>query len=154
MFKVRRAVPEDKEIICEIYASAARRDAALDEVYLDRLIRAGGVFVAEEAARVVGFGSIEVSAAEHVRWLYVLPGRQGGGVGSGLLRRLESVGWEAGLRALRLHAAAAAAGFYRRNGYREATPDEAFGHAHEGVEMLKERDPEPPQDPPASLRPS
>ncbi|HWS90027.1 MAG TPA: GNAT family N-acetyltransferase [Pyrinomonadaceae bacterium] len=141
MFKLRRAVPEDVEAVREIYSSAAGRDAPLDEVYLDRLIRDGGLFVAEETAGVVGFGSIEVEAAEHVRWLYVLPGRQGGGVGSALLRRLERVGWEAGLRSIRLHAATGAVGFYRRNGYREATTDEEVGHDHEGVEMLKEREP-------------
>src|ERR1051325_2189884 len=128
MFKLRRAVPEDKDAVREIYASAAGREAVFDEDYLNRLISAGGLLVAEEAAGVVGFGSIEVSAAEHVRWLYVLPGRQGGGVGSELLTRLERVGWEAGLRSIRLHAAPGAAGFYRRNGYREATPYEAVGH--------------------------
>lgn len=152
MSKIRCAVPEDVEAVREVYASAAGREAVFDETYLARLIRAGGVSVAEEAAGVVGFGSIEVGAAEHVRWLYVLPGRQGGGVGSELLRRLERVGWEAGLRSIRLHAAPGAAGFYRRNGYREATPDEGVGHDHEGSEMLKEREPERPQDPPAPLR--
>jgi len=143
MLKIRRAVPEDGEAVREIYASAAGREAAFDEAYINRLIRAGGLFVAEETAGVVGFGSVEVDGAEHVRWLYVLPGRQGGGVGSALLGQLERVGWEAGLRSIRLHAAPGAAGFYRRNGYREATPDEEVGHDHEGVEMLKERETEP-----------
>lgn len=137
MFKLRRAVPEDIEAVREIYASAAGREAVFDEDYLNRLISAGGLLVAEETAGVVGFGSIEVDAAEHVRWLYVLPGRQRGGIGSALLVQLERVGWAAGLRSIRLHAAPGAAGFYRRNGYREATPDEEVGHDHEGVEMLK-----------------
>ena len=98
----------------------------------------GGVFVAEEAGVVVGFGSIEVGAAEQVRWLYVVPGRRGGGVGSEILRCLESVGREAGLESIRLHAALGAVGFYRRNGYREAAPGEGVGHDHEGVLMSKE----------------
>ena len=147
MLKIRRAVPEDRTAVREIYASAAGREAAFDETRLDRLIRAGGLFVAEEAAGMVGFGSIEVEAAEHVRWLYVVPGRQGGGVGSALLSELERVGWEAGLRSIRLHAASGAVGFYRRNGYREATPGEEVGHDHEGVEMLKEREPGHDQEP-------
>src|SRR5689334_16178143 len=105
MFKIRRADPEDREAIREVYASAAGRETALDEDYLDRLIQAGGLFVAEEAAGVVGFGSIEVGGPEHVRWLYVMPERQGGGVGSRLLGQLERVGWEAGLLTIRLHAA-------------------------------------------------
>lgn len=143
MLKIRRAVLEDRAAVREIYASAAGREAAFDEARLVRLIQAGGLFVAEEAADVVGFGSIEVEASEHVRWLYVMPGRQGGGVGSALLSQLERVGWEAGLRSIRLHAAPGAAGFYRRNGYREATPDEEVGHDHEGIEMLKGREAEP-----------
>lgn len=126
----------------EVYASAAGRGAAFDEAHLDRLIRAGGVFVAEVAAGVVGFGSIEVGAAQHVRWLYALPGHRGVGVGSELLRRLEGAGWEAGLRSIRLHAAPGAVGFYRRNGYREAAPGEDVGHDHDGVGMVKERGPE------------
>jgi ribosomal protein S18 acetylase RimI-like enzyme len=96
------------------------------------------VFVAEEAGVLVGFGSIEVDAAEQVRWLYVLPGCRGSGVGSEILRRLECVGREAGLEAIRLHAALGAVGFYRRNGYREAAQGEETGHDHDGVEMLKE----------------
>jgi GNAT superfamily N-acetyltransferase len=143
MLKIRRAVIEDRAAVREVYASAAGRGAAFDETLLDRLIQAGGLFVAEETAGVVGFGSIEVDDAEHVRWLYVLPGRQGGGVGSALLGQLERVGWEAGLPSIRLHAAPGAAKFYRRNGYRETTPDEEVGHDHEGIEMLKEREPEP-----------
>jgi GNAT superfamily N-acetyltransferase len=139
MLGIRRAVPEDREAVREVYASAVGRGAEFDEALLGRLIRAGGVFVAEVSAGVVGFGSIEVDAAEQVRWLYVLPGRQRGGVGSELLRRLESAAWEAGLRSIRLHAAPGAAGFYRRNGYREAAPEDEVGHDHDGVEMVKER---------------
>ena len=143
MLKIRRAFTEDGEAVREIYAAAAGRGASFDEAYLERLLRDGGLFVAEGADGVVGFGSIEVEAAEHVRWLYVLPGRQGGGVGSALLGELERVGWAAGLRSIRLHAAPGAVGFYRRSGYREAAPEEEVGHDHEGVEMLKEREPEP-----------
>ena len=141
MLEIRRAGPGDGEAIRGVYASAVGAGAALDEAHLGRLISAGGVFVAEEAAGVVGFGSIEVGAAEHLRWLYVLPGRQRGGVGSGLLKRLEEAGSEAGLRSLRLHAAPGAVGFYRRNGYREAAPGEEVGHDHDGVEMVKELGP-------------
>ena len=132
----------------EIYASAAGEGAALDEAHLDRLIRDGGVLVAEEAARVIGFGSIEVGAAEHIKWLYILPGRQRGRVGSELLRRLERVGWEAGLTSIRLHAAPGAVGFYRRNDYREVEPEERVGHDHDGAEMVKERDPKYGCEPP------
>ena len=148
MLEIRRAGVEDRKSIREVYASSAGEGAAFDEAHLDRLIRGGGVLVAEEAAGVVGFGSIEVGAAEHIKWLYVLPGRRGGRVGSELLSRLETMGWEAGLTSIRLHAASGAVGFYRRNGYREAAPGEEVGHDHDGVEMVKELGPEYDYDPP------
>jgi GNAT superfamily N-acetyltransferase len=139
MSEIRRAGLGDIESVREIYAAAAGEGATLDEEHLGRLIGEGGLLVAEEAGRVVGFGSVEAGAREHVRWLYVLPGRQGSGVGSEILGRLESMCWEAGLNSIRLHAATGAVGFYRRNGYREVAPEERVGHGHDGVEMLKER---------------
>ena len=139
MPKIRHAVPGDGEAIREVYASAAGRGAALDEAHLDRLIRDGALLVAEGAAGVIGFGSMEAGAAENIRWLYVLPGHQGGGVGSELLKRLEGAGWEAGLNSIRLHAAPGAVGFYLRHGYREAAPGVGVRHDHDGVEMVKER---------------
>jgi N-acetylglutamate synthase-like GNAT family acetyltransferase len=137
--EIRRARPEDKDSIREIYCSAAGRHASLDGARRDQLIEAGALLVAEERGRVIAFGSIEVSAEQHVRWLYVLPRRQKGGVGSELLKRLERIGWEAGLNSIRLHAAPASAGFYRRNGYEEVAGGERVGHDHDGVEMVKER---------------
>ena len=137
MFVIRRAVIEDSKSVREVYAAAVE-GATLDESHLGRLIGDGGVLVAEESGAVVGFGSIEPGAAEHVRWLYVLPARQGGGVGSDILRRLESAGRAAGLKSVRLHAAPGAVGFYRRNGYREAATGEGVMHDHDGVEMSKE----------------
>ena len=139
MLKIRRASPEDRKSVREIYASVAGKGATFDEAHLDRLIRDGGVLVAEEAAGVIGFGSIEVSAAEHIKWLYILPEHQRGRVGSELLKQLERMGWEAGLTSIRLHAASGAVGFYQRNGYREVAAGEEVGHDHDGVEMVKER---------------
>ncbi len=138
--KIRRARPEDGDAIREIYDSAAGRRAGIDAARRDQLIEAGALLVAEDRGRVIGFGSIEVSAGEHVRWLYVLPGRQKGGTGSALLDRLEQIGWEAGLKSIRLHAAPAAAGFYRRNGYEEVIEAERVGHDHDGIEMIKVRE--------------
>lgn len=138
--EIRRARPEDKDSIREIYCSATGSRANIDGARRDQLIEAGALLVAEERGQVVGFGSIEVDAGEHVRWLYVLPGCQKGGVGSELLKRLEEIGWGAGLASIRLHAAPAAAGFYRRNGYEEVAEGERAGHDHDGVEMVKERE--------------
>jgi GNAT superfamily N-acetyltransferase len=148
VIEIRRARPEDRKSVREVYASAAGEGAVFDEAHLDRLIRDGGVLVAEETSRVIGFGSIEVDAAEHIKWLYVLPEHRGGRVGSELLGRLERVGWEAGLTSIRLHAALGAVGFYRRNGYRAAGPQEGVGHDHAGAEMVKEREPKYDHDSP------
>jgi GNAT superfamily N-acetyltransferase len=138
MLEIRRADLEDRESVREVYAAAAGEGVRFDEEHLKQLIGEGGVFVAEEAGAVVGFGSIEVGAAEQIRWLYVVQGRQGGGVGSEILGRLESAGREAGLKSIRLHAALGAVGFYRRNGYGEAVPGGEVGHDHEGALMSKE----------------
>jgi predicted N-acetyltransferase YhbS len=138
MLEIRRAGLEDSESVREVYDAAVGEGASLDGARLERLIRDGGVFVAEEAGVVVGFGSIEVGAAEQVRWLYVVPGRRGSGVGSEIMRCLESAGREAGLESIRLHAALGAVGFYRRNGYREAVSNEGVGHDHDGAVMSKE----------------
>ena len=138
MFVIRRARPADKEPVREVYASAAGGAAALDEAHLDRLIRAGEVLVAEETARVIGFGTMEVGAAKNIRWLYVLPQHQVGGIGSELLKQLERIGREAGLSSIRLHAAPGAVGFYLRHGYLSVAAEEESGHDHDGVEMVKE----------------
>jgi GNAT superfamily N-acetyltransferase len=138
MSEIRRAGVEDREAVREIYASVVGGGAALDGARSEQLIGDGGVLVAEEAGVVVGFGSIEACAAEQIRWLYVLPGHRGRAVGSEILKRLERAGWEAGLDSIRLHAAPGAVGFYRKNGYREAAPEEEVGHDHDGVLMLKE----------------
>ena len=138
--EIRHARSEDQDAIREIYSSAAGPHASLDGARRDQLIEAGAVLVAEEQGRVIGFGSIEVSAEEHVRWLYVLPECRKDGVGSELLKCLERIGWGAGLDSIRLHAAPAAAGFYRRNGYEEVAGGERVGHDHDGVEMVKERE--------------
>jgi GNAT superfamily N-acetyltransferase len=139
MLEIRRASLEERKSVREVYASIAGEGAAFDEAHLDRLIRDGGVLVAEGAAGVIGFGSIEVGATEQIKWLYVLPEHQGGGIGSEMLKQLEGMGWEAGLNSIRLHAVSGAVGFYRRNGYREVAPGEEVGHDHDGVEMVKER---------------
>ena len=139
MLEIRRARPEDKESVREIYASAVGREASLDGARLDGLVAEGALLVAEGADGVVGFGSMEAAAAWNIRWLYILPGHQGAGVGSALLGQLEGLGWRAGLNSIRLHATPGAVGFYRRHGYREVSHDEGAGHDHEGVLMMKER---------------
>jgi GNAT superfamily N-acetyltransferase len=137
MLEIRTARVDDKESIQEIYVSAVGVEAGTDEAQWERLIQAGGLLVAHNAHRIIGFGGIDVNAREQVRWLYLLPPYQGAGIGSQLLRRLEEIGWKAGLNLLRLHSAPAAIEFYRRHGYEAVEPTELIGHDHDGLEMVK-----------------
>lgn len=138
MFEIRTASPEDKESIQEIYISAVGSLTASAEADWDPLIRAGGLLVAQEAGRIIGFGGLDVNAKEQLKWLYLLPQQQGAGVGSAILQRLEVIGWAAGLKSLRLHSAPGAVEFYRKHGYETVAEVEQIGHDHEGVEMVKE----------------
>ena len=138
MFEIRPAKIEDKEYIQKVYLSVIGHQGNQDEASWARLIRAGGLFVAEDDGRIIGFGGIDVQAAEQLKWLYLLRQYQRAGLGSKILQRLEEIGWESGLSSLRLHSAPQAVEFYRRHGYRTVEPMDLIGHDHEGVEMAKE----------------
>lgn len=139
MLAIRVAQPEEKETIQRIYHALVGPHADQDETRWDRLIQQGGLVVATEERRIIGFGGIDVLAAEQVKWLYLLPQHQGAGVGSEILKRLEGIGWEAGLEALRVHSAPGAVKFYKGHGYRVVESAAQMGHDHEGVEMIKAR---------------
>lgn len=139
MSEIRTAHPEDKEAIQRIYDAVVGPQANQDEASWDRLIQQGGLVVATDESGIVGFGGIDVNAAEQVKWLYLLPQNQRAGLGSELLRRLECIGWEAGLDSLRVHSAPRAVNFYRRHGYKMVESHEHTEHDHEGVEMTKAR---------------
>ena len=139
MFQIRIAKIEDRESIQRIYLAVVGPEANQDEAQWDELIRAGGLLIAQAKSRIVGFGGIDLQAAEQVKWLYLLRQYQGAGLGWEILRRLEDIGWEAGLKSLRLHSAPEAVEFYRRHGYRTVEAAEQMGHDHAGVEMVKER---------------
>jgi GNAT superfamily N-acetyltransferase len=139
MSETRIAQAEDKEAIQRIYDEVVGPQANQDEARWDRLIQQGGLVVATDEGRIVGFGGIDVDAAEQVKWLYLRPQHQGAGLGSEILRRLEGIGWEAGLDSLRVHSAPRAVNFYRRHGYRLVETEAQTEHDHEGVEMTKNR---------------
>lgn len=134
---IRRATPQDKRSIRMIYLSATGGHDSLGDAYLDGLISEGGIFVAEQDGRIIGFGGIDLKTKEQIKYLYILPEHHKGGIGSKILTQLEVRGWEAGLESLRLHSSPAAVEFYRRNGYREVAEAEQIGHDHPGVEMIK-----------------
>jgi GNAT superfamily N-acetyltransferase len=135
MSEIRIAQPEDKETIQRIYNAVVGSDAEHEALW-DKLILQGGLVAARIEGQIVGFGGIDIHAAEQVKWLYLLPEHQGAGFGSEILRRLESIGWGAGLESLRLHSALGAVNFYRRHGYRLVETAAQLGHDHEGVELM------------------
>ncbi len=97
MLEIRNAQPEDKETIQQIYHAVVGHHADLDETRWDRLIQQGGLVIAQAEGRIIGFGGIDVHAAEQLKWLYLLPQHRMAGYGSEILKRLESIGWDAGL---------------------------------------------------------
>jgi len=137
MLTIRRATLQDRRPICAIYLCATGGQAIPGDTYLDGLISKGGIFVAERDSEIIGFGGVDLEAAEQIKYLYVLPKHHKGGIGSKILIQLEVVGWEAGLETLRLHSSPAAVGFYRSKGYKTVAGAEQIGHDHEGVEMIK-----------------
>ena len=140
MFQIRAATTEDQESVQQIYIFFVGLQANQNTACWEQLIRSGGLLVAQAEGVIVGFGGIDLQAAEQLKWLYILPGYQGTGLGSRLLQHLEKIGWEAGLSFLRLHAAPASVEFYQRQGYRVVEGVEQIGHDHDGVEMWKERE--------------
>lgn len=139
MLEIRVAQPEDKETIKRIYHAVVGPHADQNEALWNRFIRQGGLVVAQAEGQIIGFGGIDVHAAEQLKWLYLLPQHQGAGVGSEILQRLESIGWDAGLEAIRVHSAPGAVSFYQRRGYRLVETAAPTEHDHEGVAMMKER---------------
>jgi len=140
MSEIRIAQPEDKETIQRIYQAVVAPHTDQDEARWDQLIQQGGLVVARAEDQIIGFGGIDVQAAEQVKWLYILAQHQRAGFGSEILERLESIGWEACLDSLRVHSAPGAVNFYRRHGYRLVEMAALMGHDHEGVEMIKRRE--------------
>ncbi|MGE5278833.1 MAG: GNAT family N-acetyltransferase [Acidobacteriota bacterium] len=80
------------------------------------VIRERFFVVAEDSSGIVGFGQLDQAAGE-VDAVYVLPGRQGEGVGGALLRSLEDAARSVGLERLHLSATLNAVPFYESAGY-------------------------------------
>jgi GNAT superfamily N-acetyltransferase len=80
------------------------------------LMRRRLLVVATDADTVVGFGQLDPDAGE-IDAVYVLPQRQGEGIGRRLLSELERLALLRGLRRLAVSATLNATGFYERAGY-------------------------------------
>jgi GNAT superfamily N-acetyltransferase len=87
--------------------------------------------VAEADGRIAGVGLLHRSG--EVRLCYLMPGRQGRGIGRAVYLALENRAKDWGLETLRLESTSAARGFYERLGFRpagSATPGFGISHCH------------------------
>lgn len=139
MILTRPARIEDRESIANVCATVTGTSLSLTDDEWGRWLELGGIVIAEEEDQVVGFGSIDVTAVEQIKWLYLLPRFQHRGLGSRILDELENLGWLGGLQSIRLHSTPNAVGFYTKRGYTPVSTHEQIGHDHDGVEMVKRR---------------
>ena len=139
MVTIRRATALDREAVEDVYATVVGTSLVLSDDEWRRWLSLDGIVIAEADDRLIGFGGIDVTAKEQIRWLYLLPEFQRSGVGSKILHELESLAWSSQLQAIRLHATPSAVGFYSRQGYTRVPDNQQFDHDHDGVEMIKVR---------------
>jgi len=139
MVTIRRATLLDRPSIESVYATVVGTSLVLGDDEWRRWFSLGGILLAEENSRLIGFGGIDVTAEEQLRWMYLLPEFQRGGVGSRILHELETLAWSSGLQSIRVHSTPGAIQFYAKRGYTRVPDQEQLGHDHEGVEMVKLR---------------
>lgn len=133
MTTIRAAGLDDIESIGQIYTAASGANRKIND--WQRLIAAGGLFLAEFDNKLAGFGAIDVQASEQIKYIYVAPQFQNAGIGAKLLDRLETIGRIAGLQTITLLATPPAVAFYRRAGYNPVESESH--HDHDGVMMRK-----------------
>lgn len=154
MATIRRARPEDAPAMLEIHQASIRELGA--ERYDEEQVEAWAstdegadrypiedddhlVVVAERDGAIVGFGGLNLAAAE-VGAVYVHPDHAREGVGSRILEHLEAEARERGIGALTLRASLPGVPFYERAGYErvERVTHETGGVEIECVDMRKE----------------
>jgi putative acetyltransferase len=133
---IRAATIADSPGILEAHYSAVHTTAAADyppevrnawstpvtperiDQYLEHALSKQTTVVAELDGSIAGFGAI-VGADNELRAVYVAAAYGRRGVGSALLRELESIAKEQGCRELHLDSSLTAAPFYLHHGYEE-----------------------------------
>lgn len=144
--RIRPATDEDRHGIWTVHVRAIRetcsRSYSREEVSAwagllspdsyTGVLRERVMVVATDGASVVGFGQLNPAAGE-VDAVYVLPERQGQGIGQLLLGELEEGARRRGLGSLELSATLNAATFYEKAGY--ARRDDAVHRLPSGVEL-------------------
>lgn len=139
MVTIRRATLSDKPAIEGVYERTVGASFRVSDDEWRRCLGSEGIVIAEENDQLIGFGGIDVSVKEQLRWIYLLPEFQRTGFGSRILNELETIAWNSGLRSIRLHATPGAVEFYLKRGYTPVSDLEQFGHDHDGVELVKLR---------------
>ena len=130
---LRPATIDDRHALWQVHTSAIRQTAKSHyntmqiEAWAGRLLpeyyapNPDVFFVAEAEGRVVGFGEINLEAAE-IEAVFVAPDYAQRGIGRRLLQFLEDFAVQRGLTNLVLDASLNAVAFYEKAGYRQEKP--------------------------------
>ena len=147
----RKAVPSERDDAQQILWTAftlyvrnlGREITAQHYAFLAAAIERGDVYLAVEGAEIVGVAATERrNDGIYIDRLGVAPARQGTGLGSFMLERIEEIARSSGLRELSLETAEMAEGnirLYRRHGFeivRRGPPSHGMD-AHMRVFMVK-----------------
>lgn len=137
---LRAATLEEIETIWNIYQATTYETAKRDDEYWEKLIRQGGMFLAEIGDTAIGFGGIDPHATEQIRYVYVLPAHQESNLraGSRILEALEAVARQNGICLIRLHSTPNAVRFYEKAGYSAVQAERSVDHDHPGLAMVKD----------------
>ncbi|MGE0455337.1 MAG: GNAT family N-acetyltransferase [Vicinamibacteria bacterium] len=131
---LRPAVDADRPGICAVHVAAIRGTCSraytaeqisswaglLSPDSYTGVLRERVMLVATDGDEVVGFGQLNAETGE-VDAVYVLPERQGEGIGRALLSELERQARDRGVARLELSATLNATAFYERAGYARQT---------------------------------
>jgi putative acetyltransferase len=143
---IRRAADGDRSGICTVHVRAIRETCSrsyspeqisawaglLSPDSYTVVLQQRVIVVAADGATVIGFGQLNQDTGE-LDAVYVLPDRQGEGIGGMLLSELEGHARACGITTLELSATMNAAEFYERAGY--AQRHAAIHRLPTGVEL-------------------
>jgi len=146
MVTIRRATRDDAERITDIFASAVQELAKehYNAIQIEKWsggfsvgrtrerIQAGGMFVDEVGGEVAGF--VEISLADGgIEMVYVSPESARRGIGSAMMRYVEALALDSGLKNLHLRESLNAVPFYEAMGF--VTTEKVIHCNAQGIEF-------------------